>query len=276
MPPPGCALRAFADAVAPGIVLAQAIGRWGNWFNQELYGTPLDAALGGRDRPRRTASTHPRPRDLPADLPVRVALGIGVAILLIWADRRFQLDHGRAFALYVAAYTVGRAWIECAAVDHAHHILGLRLNDWTCLIVFIGAVAYMYVTRDKVFDGPIQVDPTVAPAVPEAAASEEEPESETEPVEPAEAEAVEPDEEAEEPAEPAEPDEEAEELAEPAKAEAVEPDEEAEELAEPAKAEAVEPDEEAGSLREPAKAEAVEPDEELAEPAEAEAVEGKP
>ena len=60
----------------------------------------------------------------------------------IWADKRFKLGHGRAFALYVAAYTVGRAWIESLRVDYAHHILGLRLNDWTALIVFLAAVAY--------------------------------------------------------------------------------------------------------------------------------------
>ena len=56
---------------------------------------------------------------------------------MIWADRRFRLGHGRAFALYVAAYCVGRGWIEYLRVDDAHHILGLRLNDWTALIVFL-------------------------------------------------------------------------------------------------------------------------------------------
>ena len=67
-------------------------------------------------------------------------------LLVIWADRRFQLGHGRAFALYVAAYTVGRGWIEYLRVDDAHHILGLRLNDWTALIVFLGAVAYLVIS----------------------------------------------------------------------------------------------------------------------------------
>ena len=74
---------------------------------------------------------------------------IGVAFLVIWADRRFQLGHGRAFALYVAAYCVGRAWIEYMRVDDAHHILGLRLNDWTAGIVFLLAVAYIVVSAKK-------------------------------------------------------------------------------------------------------------------------------
>ena len=71
---------------------------------------------------------------------------LGVAALVIWADRRFKLGHGRAFALYVAAYTVGRAWIEALRIDPANDILGLRLNLWTCLLVFLGAVTYFVVS----------------------------------------------------------------------------------------------------------------------------------
>jgi prolipoprotein diacylglyceryltransferase len=66
---------------------------------------------------------------------------------VIWADRRWKLGHGRAFALYVAAYTLGRAWVESLRVDHANHFLGLRLNDWTSLLVFLGAVGYLLATR---------------------------------------------------------------------------------------------------------------------------------
>ncbi|MDB1088607.1 prolipoprotein diacylglyceryl transferase [Streptomyces sp. ACA25] len=132
----GIPLPAFADAVAPGIAFAQAIGRWGNWFNQELYG---------------------RPTDLPWALEIDTALGIetfhptflyeslwciGVGALVIWADRRFRLGHGRAFALYVAAYTVGRFWIEYLRIDEAHEVFGLRLNNWTAVAVFLAAVAY--------------------------------------------------------------------------------------------------------------------------------------
>src|SRR5690606_23788265 len=74
---------------------------------------------------------------------------IGVAVLVIWADRRYKLTHGRAFALYVAGYTAGRAWIEALRIDHAHHILGLRLNDWVSILLFLGAVAYLYRTRHR-------------------------------------------------------------------------------------------------------------------------------
>ena len=72
---------------------------------------------------------------------------IGVALLLVWADRRFSLRRGRLFALYVLAYTAGRAWIEYLRVDHANHIAGLRLNDWTSILVFLGGAIYLFMTR---------------------------------------------------------------------------------------------------------------------------------
>lgn len=66
---------------------------------------------------------------------------------MIWADRRFKLGHGRAFALYVAAYCLGRGWIEYMRVDEAHHILGVRLNVWTAVIVFVLAVVYLVLSQ---------------------------------------------------------------------------------------------------------------------------------
>ena len=72
-----------------------------------------------------------------------------MAALVIWADSRFTLGHGRAFALYVAAYTVARGWIEYLRIDTANHILGLRLNDWTSLVVFTGAVAYFVISTRR-------------------------------------------------------------------------------------------------------------------------------
>ncbi|WP_405981127.1 prolipoprotein diacylglyceryl transferase [Streptomyces sp. NBC_00158] len=139
----GCRLRgiplpAWADALAPGIAIAQAFGRWGNWFNQELYGraTDLPWALKISEGPNRVAGTY-HPTFLYESL-----WCLGVAALVIWADRRFKLGHGRAFALYVAAYCSGRVWIEYMRVDEAHHILGLRLNVWTAIVVFVLAVVY--------------------------------------------------------------------------------------------------------------------------------------
>ena len=64
----------------------------------------------------------------------------------MWADRRFNLGHGRAFALYVLLYTVGRVWIEALRIDSANHILGMRLNVWTSIVVGLGALAYLVIS----------------------------------------------------------------------------------------------------------------------------------
>ncbi|GGM88097.1 prolipoprotein diacylglyceryl transferase [Streptomyces fuscichromogenes] len=142
----GIPLPAYADAIAPGIALAQACGRWGNWFNQELYGreTHLPWALHITSSEGGRVPGYYHPTFLYESL-----WCIGVAFLVMWADRRFTLGHGRAFALYVAAYCVGRGWIEYMRVDDAHHILGLRLNDWTAMIVFLLAVLYMVLSAKK-------------------------------------------------------------------------------------------------------------------------------
>jgi prolipoprotein diacylglyceryl transferase len=166
----GVSLRTFADAAAPGIALAQAFGRWGNWFNQELYGRPTKLPWAVKIDPAHRVSTPDIGTYHPTFL-YESLWCIGVAVLVIWAEKRFRLAYGRTFALYVAAYTVGRAWIEWLRVDSAHHILGLRLNDWTSLIVFLGAVAYLYFYRDRTeipegAVGPATTDPTATPENP--------------------------------------------------------------------------------------------------------------
>nr|WP_082535586.1 prolipoprotein diacylglyceryl transferase [Nonomuraea pusilla] len=148
----GLSLSAVADTVAPGIAFGQAIARWGNWFNQELYGGPttlpwgleIDQAHGGEP------GVLYHPTFLYESL-WDAALGFA----LILAGRRFTLRHGRLFALYVAGYTFGRFWIEglridpVGGVDHAVTLLGLRINQWTSIVLFIGALVHLWVTRDK-------------------------------------------------------------------------------------------------------------------------------
>ncbi|MBV1947325.1 prolipoprotein diacylglyceryl transferase [Streptomyces sp. BV129] len=142
----GVALPAYADAVAPGIAFAQAIGRWGNWFNQELYGheTNLPWALHITSSEGGRVPGYYHPTFLYESL-----WCVGVGLLVIWADRRFKLGHGRTFALYVAAYCAGRAWIEYMRVDDAHHILGVRLNVWTAVVVFLLAVTYLVLSARR-------------------------------------------------------------------------------------------------------------------------------
>ena len=135
----------LADALAPGIVIAQAIGRLGNWFNQELFGKPTDLpwALEIPDVANRPLGYEQFTTFHPTFL-YELLWNLGVAALVIWADRRFRLGHGRAFALYVAGYCAGRGWIEYLRIDpvEADDVFGLRLNVWTSIILFALSVAY--------------------------------------------------------------------------------------------------------------------------------------
>lgn len=143
----GVSLSVFADAAAPGLAVAQAIGRLGNYFNQELYGRASTLPWALKIDPAHRPSDTPTLGTYQPTFLYELLWDLGVAALVIWAQRRFRLNGGRAFAVYVVLYTVGRAWIEYLRVDHANHLFGLRLNDWTCLIVFGGAVAFLGARR---------------------------------------------------------------------------------------------------------------------------------
>ncbi|MFI6812849.1 prolipoprotein diacylglyceryl transferase [Nonomuraea sp. NPDC050328] len=151
----GLSLSAVADAVAPGIAFAQAIGRWGNWFNQELFGGPTDLPWGLEITPGQ-AGTVPGYTGLYHPTFLYESLwNVALGFLLLWAGKRFDLRHARLFALYVAGYTLGRFWIEglrtdpVGGVDHAVEFLGLRINQYTAIVLFVGALIYFWVQRDN-------------------------------------------------------------------------------------------------------------------------------
>jgi prolipoprotein diacylglyceryl transferase len=151
----GVPLPAFLDAVAPGLVLAQAIGRLGNYFNQELYGRETTLPWGLEIFYRRDPSGYIDPHSLDGVSTGQVALvvqptflyeliwNVLVFVALIYLDRRFTLGHGRLFAVYVAGYCVGRFVVELLRDDTATHIAGIRINSFTSTFVFIGAVVYL-------------------------------------------------------------------------------------------------------------------------------------
>jgi prolipoprotein diacylglyceryl transferase len=151
----GVKLPPYGDAIAPGILFAQALGRWGNWFNNELYGEKTSRPWGlkiyewdsSSGHAVRDAAGHPLVLGFfqPTFLYESV-WDILAAIAVIWADRRWKLGHGRVFALYVVIYSVGRGAIETLRIDEADHILGLRLNVWTSIVVFIGGLAYLIIS----------------------------------------------------------------------------------------------------------------------------------
>jgi prolipoprotein diacylglyceryl transferase len=151
----GIPLPAFGDAIAPGIILAQAIGRLGNYFNQELYGRPTTLPWGLEIYERRDAagaldtlngvSTGQLIEVVHPTFLYELLWNLLIFAALIYIDRRFKIGHGRLFAMYVAGYCVGRFWIELMRSDVATHFAGIRVNSFTSTFVFIGAVVYIMV-----------------------------------------------------------------------------------------------------------------------------------
>jgi prolipoprotein diacylglyceryl transferase len=139
----GCDATAMLDAVAPAIPLAQAIGRLGNWFNQELFGKPSTLPWALKIDPSHRPDGYLDQATFHPTFLYESLWNLLVVALVLWADRRWNLTRGRLFALYVAAYTVGRFWIEAMRIDDAHHVLGLRLNDWTSIVVFLAALVFL-------------------------------------------------------------------------------------------------------------------------------------
>jgi prolipoprotein diacylglyceryl transferase len=149
-----CARRRGLDAwwiiscAAPAIAIAQAIGRWGNWFNQELFGRPttlpwaLEVSNEIAVKAGYTAGTTFHPTFLYESVGCIV-----LAWLLIRLERRITPARGRLFAWYVVGYTVLRFGTESIRIDTAHYVGGLRLNQWVALAVFAVAVLFLAVDR---------------------------------------------------------------------------------------------------------------------------------
>ncbi|MFC0266039.1 prolipoprotein diacylglyceryl transferase [Alloscardovia macacae] len=150
----------LVDAVAPGLLIAQGIGRLGNWFNQELYGSPTTLpwglklnestnAIGSSESCYTGQSCPTGVLYHPTFLYEMIWNFIGAALLLwLGAQITKRFKAGSQFALYVMWYTAGRTWIEMLRIDRAHEFLGLRVNVWVSLIVFVLAVvAFVLIQR---------------------------------------------------------------------------------------------------------------------------------
>lgn len=158
----------FADAVAPGLILAQAIGRLGNWFNQELYGRPTDvpwaldifyrvneagdyAPVSGRSTGEVMTSVHPT-------FLYELVWNVLVCLFLLWAQKAWKLGHGRLFALYVAGYTLGRFFVENMRSDEATLVFGLRINVIVSVVLFVVAlIVFFRLPRGQ--ESPEEVNP---------------------------------------------------------------------------------------------------------------------
>ncbi|MFM6978295.1 MAG: prolipoprotein diacylglyceryl transferase [Micrococcales bacterium] len=147
----GVRFLSFADAIAPGVILAQAFGRLGNYFNQELFGTPTDLPWGLQiDSPNDA---------LPVGLPDGTLFHptflyeiiwnlLGLALLLV-IENRLKLRWGQAFGLYLVIYSIGRFWIEGLRIDPSDAFLGIRTNQWSAIIGLAVGAALIYWSRRR-------------------------------------------------------------------------------------------------------------------------------
>jgi prolipoprotein diacylglyceryl transferase len=145
----GESVYAFMDAVAPGILLAQAIGRWGNYFNQELFGKPTDLPWGLEIDPVHRPLEHIEQATFHPTFLYELLWDFAAAAILVYViERRLRPRPPGLFAAYIALYCVGRFVMELLRIDPAHEILGLRLNAWVSLVgIVVGVTWYVLSQR---------------------------------------------------------------------------------------------------------------------------------
>ena len=134
--------KLMADAAAPALPIAQAIGRLGNYFNQELYGRPTNLPWGLQvENPllRYATDTLFHPTFL-----YEALWNLGLAGLIVLLGRRLVLKPGRWFAVYILGYGLGRLWVESLRIDFANEILGLRVNTWISFFAIIGGATWLF------------------------------------------------------------------------------------------------------------------------------------
>jgi prolipoprotein diacylglyceryl transferase len=123
------------DAIIPALPLAQAIGRWGNWFNQELFGGPSGLPWAVEiDARYAAAAGHSDIETFHPTFLYESLWNFGLVFFLIWVDRTQKIKRGGLFAVYVVGYLVARLWLETVRVDHASEIAGVRINIWMSVI----------------------------------------------------------------------------------------------------------------------------------------------
>ncbi len=137
------AFPAVLDAIAPAILVAQAIGRLGNWFNQELFGRPTTLPWGLEIAQQYRPAAYGQFATFHPTFLYEMLWCLAAAVLLVWLDRRFRLGHGKVFALYVMLYCAGRFWIEALRIDTVNEVGGFRLNNYTALIGFVVALVWL-------------------------------------------------------------------------------------------------------------------------------------
>ena len=162
---------ALADSLAPGIAVGQALGRFGNWFNQELYGQPTALPWGLEIDPAHRAPGFEQYATFHPTFLYESLWNVLVALVTIWADRKFRLGRGKVFALYIALYGFGRIFTEHIRLDYSYSVFGpIRFNEAVAMLIcLVGIVAFLLLAKfrpgreDVVEFGP---DPEATDAMP--------------------------------------------------------------------------------------------------------------
>jgi len=144
--------RQLLDSLAPGVVVAQAVGRIGNYFNQEVFGKPTELPWGLEIDPVNRPDGFESYATFNPTFLYELLWCLVVAVLLIKLPgflKQITSKQGDIFALYILGYTLGRVWIESLRIDEANLILGLRLNIWVSLIVLLTASAYLIASKRR-------------------------------------------------------------------------------------------------------------------------------
>ncbi|MBT2596407.1 prolipoprotein diacylglyceryl transferase [Arthrobacter sp. ISL-72] len=155
----GVRLATFADAAAPGLLLAQGLGRWGNWFNNELYGEPTDLpwklqihnmnSVTGQAVTAADGTPEILGYFQPTFLYESLWCLAAATFLLMFLDRRYRPGAGSVFALYIVAYTAGRFAFELMRSDYANTIMGLRINTWVSGLLFLTGFGLFLALRSR-------------------------------------------------------------------------------------------------------------------------------
>jgi prolipoprotein diacylglyceryl transferase len=145
----GLRVGVLLDAVAPAIPLAQAIGRLGNWFNQELYGRPTGLPWGLRIDPAHRPAGFEHVATFQPTFLYEALWNLALIGVLVWVERRWHRRPGRLFALYVGGYSLGRLWVESLRIDHANTVLGLRVNIWISLVGLAVVAVFFLADRSR-------------------------------------------------------------------------------------------------------------------------------
>ena len=138
----GADVAKLMDCVAPGLLVAQGIGRFGNWWNQELFGKPTDLPWGLEIAPENRPLDYIQSETFHPTFLYEALWCFAAAGLLLLIERRFRIRPGGLFALYVLIYSIGRIWIETLRVDPSHELGGVRLNVIVAGLAIVASAAF--------------------------------------------------------------------------------------------------------------------------------------